>query len=74
MKSFLLQFHLKLFDEFSEKLDSARKKIFVSAKNRKLRLSFAKSMINKPETYWNNVPFVDGSKFNISGSDDRITV
>ena len=33
---------------------SARKKLFVSAKNRNLRLSFSKSMINKPETCWNN--------------------
>ncbi|GBL65606.1 hypothetical protein AVEN_220932-1, partial [Araneus ventricosus] len=52
----------------------ARRKFFVSAKNRKLRLSFTKSMLNKPETYWNNVLFVDESKFYIFGSDGRIMV
>ncbi|GBN21028.1 Transposable element Tc1 transposase [Araneus ventricosus] len=53
---------------------SARRKFFVSVKNRKLRLSFAKSMLNNLETYWNNVLFVDESKFNIFGSDGRIMV
>ncbi|GBN77729.1 Transposable element Tc1 transposase [Araneus ventricosus] len=53
---------------------SARGKFFVSAKNRMLRLSFAKSMLNKLETYWNNVLFADESKFNIFGSDGRIMV
>ncbi|GBN34002.1 hypothetical protein AVEN_143999-1 [Araneus ventricosus] len=52
----------------------ARRKFFVSAKNRKLRLSFTKSMLNKPETYWNNVLFADESKFYIFGSDGRIMV
>ncbi|GBM82420.1 hypothetical protein AVEN_125856-1 [Araneus ventricosus] len=33
-----------------------------------------KSMLNKPETYWNNVLFADESKFNIFGSDRRIMV
>ena len=81
MQSFLLQFHLILFDEFSEKLDyisflqtnkqTNKKKVCV--KNRKLRFSLAKSMISKPETYWNNVLFADESKFSIVGSDGRIT-
>ena len=53
---------------------SVNKKIFVSAKNRKLRVSFAKSMINKPKTYWNNFLFSDKCKFNIFYSDGRITV
>ncbi|GBO37993.1 hypothetical protein AVEN_209798-1, partial [Araneus ventricosus] len=53
---------------------SARRKLFVSGKNRKLRLSFTKSMLNKPETYWNNVLFADESKFYIFGSDGRIMV
>ncbi|KFM57645.1 Mariner Mos1 transposase, partial [Stegodyphus mimosarum] len=43
-------------------------------KNRKLRLSFEKSMINTPEKHRNNVLFADESKFNIFGSDGRITV
>ena len=47
---------------------SACKNFFVNAKNRKLKLSFAKSMLNKPDKYWNNVLFAVESKFNISGS------
>ena len=39
-----------------------------------LRLSFAKSMTNKLEKYWNNVLFASKSKFNIFDSDDRITL
>ncbi|GBM38639.1 hypothetical protein AVEN_37441-1 [Araneus ventricosus] len=31
-------------------------------------------MLNKPETYWNNVLFADESKFKIFGSDGRIIV
>ena len=68
---------LALFDEFSEKLDYLGilpANIYFSAKNRKLRLSFAKSMINNPEMYWNNVLFADESEFNIFDSDGRITV
>ena len=53
---------------------SARKKIFDSAKNRKLRLSFAKSIKNKSETHWNDVLFANENKFNIFGSDGRIIV
>ncbi|GBN66236.1 hypothetical protein AVEN_74180-1, partial [Araneus ventricosus] len=52
----------------------ARRNFFVSAKNRKFRLFFAKSMLNKPETYWNNVLFADESKFYIFGSNGRIMV
>ena len=45
----------------------------VSAKfNEKFSTSI--SMINKPETYWNNGLFADESKFNIFGSDGRITL
>ena len=70
MKNVSLQCHWELLDKFS----FSRGKLFVSAKNRKLRLSFAESMINKPETYWNNVLFADKSKFNIFGSDGRMIV
>ena len=52
----------------------ARKKFFVIEKNRKFRLAFAKSNINKNSDYWNKVIFVDESKFNIFGSDHRISV
>ncbi|GBM49212.1 hypothetical protein AVEN_65742-1 [Araneus ventricosus] len=53
---------------------SARRKFFVSAKNRKLMFPFAKSMLNKSKRYWNNVLFADESKYNIFGSDGRIMV
>jgi prepilin-type processing-associated H-X9-DG protein len=65
------------FDEFSEKeffglhVRSARRNFFVSEKNIKLRLSFALSMINNCQTYWNNILFADGSIF---GSDERIII
>jgi hypothetical protein len=48
------------FDEFSKQLG-----FFVSEKNIKLSLSFALSIINMPQSYWDNVLFADGSKFNI---------
>ena len=48
----------------------ACRKYFVSVKNRKLILSFSKSMINNSKTYWNNVLFADKNKFNIFVSDD----
>ena len=48
------------------------RKIVVSVINRKLRFSFAKSMINKPEMCWKNVLFQDKSIFNIFGSGCRI--
>ena len=47
---------------------------FIRAKNRKIRISFAKSMINKTETYQNNVLFADESKINIFNTDDSIIV
>ncbi|GBM62360.1 Transposable element Tcb1 transposase [Araneus ventricosus] len=31
-------------------------------------------MLNKPETYWNNILFANESKYNIFGSDGRIMV
>ena len=47
-------------------------KIFLTMKNRKFRLSFSKSMINKTETFWNNVIFADEGKFNNLDSDGRM--
>ena len=38
---------------------------FLSEKNRKLRLSFLKSIINKPERCLNKILFSDENKFNI---------
>lgn len=48
-----------------------RKKPFISQKNKKLRFDFAKQHENTPTSYWEDVVFVDESKFNIFGSDGR---
>ena len=53
---------------------SVHKKFFVSAKNKKLRLSLWKSMKIKLKMYWNNVLFADESKFKIFGFDGHIIV
>lgn len=47
----------------------ARKKPFISAKNIKSRLQFAKEHLSKDSDFWNTVIFADESKFNIFGSD-----
>lgn len=49
----------------------ARKKPWVSNKNRKMRLDFASNYILKEEDYWSDVIFCDESKFNLFGSDGR---
>ena len=49
----------------------AIKKPYISEINRKKRLTFAKNMISKEESWWSDVIFVDESKFNISGSDGQ---
>ena len=49
----------------------ARRKFFVSEKNRKLRLSFAKKYVNESPDFWKKFIFTDESKFNIFGSDGR---
>ena len=48
-----------------------RKKPFISKKNVKLRLEYAKNFVNKTEDFWKTVIFTDESKFNIFGSDGR---
>ncbi|GBM14919.1 hypothetical protein AVEN_213263-1 [Araneus ventricosus] len=52
----------------------ARKKPFISLKNQKKRLEFAKTHHLKTNNFWNKVIFSDESKFNIFGSDGRRTV
>ncbi|GBM27618.1 hypothetical protein AVEN_35275-1 [Araneus ventricosus] len=51
-----------------------RRKFFVNERTRKLRLDFAKSMVDKDVSFWDSVIFADESKFNIFGSDGRISV
>ncbi|GBN79197.1 hypothetical protein AVEN_124077-1 [Araneus ventricosus] len=48
--------------------------MFRNEGTRKVRLDFAKSMVDKVISFWESVIFVDESKFNILGSDGRITV
>ncbi|GBO06481.1 Transposable element Tc1 transposase [Araneus ventricosus] len=50
----------------------ARRKCFVNEGIRKVRMDFAKSMLDI--SFWESVIFVDESKFNIFGSDGRIGV
>lgn len=42
--------------------------------NRKKRLEWAKTNINKPADFWNKVIFTDDSKFNIFRSDGKCMV
>lgn len=49
----------------------ARKKPFISNVKKKKRLEFAKSHLDKPESFWNEVIFSDESKFNLFGSDGK---
>ena len=48
-----------------------RKKTYINTVNHKKRLSFAKTYINKDNSFWNKVIFSDESKFNIFGSDSQ---
>ncbi|GFW11119.1 transposable element Tcb1 transposase [Trichonephila clavipes] len=50
---------------------AARKKPFISERNRRKRLDFAKSHVNLSDEFWNTVICSDESKFNIFGSDGR---
>ena len=52
----------------------ARKKPFISSKNKKNRLQFAHNYAGKDFSFWKNVIFTDESKFNIFGSDGRVNV
>lgn len=52
----------------------ARKKPFVNLVNRRNRLNFAKEHIQKDVSWWDDVIFLDESKFNIFGSDGKTMV
>lgn len=52
----------------------ARKKPYVSTKNKRARLQFAHSYAGKDFSFWKNVLFTDESKYNLFGSDGRINV
>ncbi|GFV23488.1 uncharacterized protein TNCV_4781991 [Trichonephila clavipes] len=50
---------------------AARKKPFISERNTRKRLDFAKSHVNLSDEFWNTVIFYDELKFNIFESDGR---
>lgn len=52
----------------------ARKKPLVNKPNRTKRIRYAKTMMEKPFSYWKNVLWSDESKFNLFGSDGKIMV
>jgi transposase len=49
----------------------ARKKTFISLKNKKARVKFGKEHISKDLSFWKTILFSDESKFNLHGSDGK---
>ena len=52
----------------------ARKKPYVSKDNRVKRLYYAKTYLEKPLEYWNEVLWSDETKFNLFGSDGKVMI
>ena len=52
----------------------AKKKPFISKKNQKKRLQFARSHINKDSSFWNSIIWSDESRFRVFGCDGRMKV
>ena len=52
----------------------ARQKPYVNKINRGKRLKFAKEMLEKLSSFWENVIWSDESKFNLFGSDGKVMV
>ena len=52
----------------------AKKKPFISIKNRQLRLRFARAHLRWTTDQWNAVLFTDEKKFNLRGSDSRTLI
>ncbi|GBN16573.1 Transposable element Tc1 transposase [Araneus ventricosus] len=48
-----------------------RRKPYISKANRKARLAFAKMYVKQSTEFWENVIFLDESKYNIFGSDGK---
>ena len=53
---------------------TARNKPFISQRNRRVRLEFAREHINKDLNFWNSVIFADETKINLFGSDGKVSV
>ena len=52
----------------------ARRKPFISKKNKRARMEFARKHIAQPQEFWNRCIFTDESKFNIHFSDGHIRI
>jgi len=52
----------------------AKKKPFISKKNQKKRLQFARSYKDKDSSFWNSIIWSDESRFRVFGCDGRIKV
>ncbi|GBM21390.1 hypothetical protein AVEN_264824-1 [Araneus ventricosus] len=48
-----------------------RRKTYIRKANQNARLAFAKTYVKQPTEFWENVIFVDESKYNIFGSDGK---
>ncbi|GFT27626.1 transposable element Tc1 transposase [Trichonephila clavipes] len=70
-KTFSVQTIRNVLHEESYYGRAARKKPFISERNTRKSLDFAKSHVNLSDGFWNKVIFSDESKFNIFGSDGR---
>ncbi|OXA40190.1 Transposable element Tcb1 transposase [Folsomia candida] len=64
----------RILNEDGLKNFRAKKKPFISKRNIKKRMDFAKEHIHKDQSFWNKVLWSDESKFNVFGSDGRIRV
>ncbi|GFU75539.1 HTH_Tnp_Tc3_2 domain-containing protein [Trichonephila clavipes] len=51
-----------------------QKKPYITKANQQAMLAFAKMYVRQPTEYWENVVFVDESKYNIFGSDGKQNV
>ena len=52
----------------------ARKKPYITARNSRKRLKFAREHRNMPSAFWNSILWSDESKFNMFGSDGKKSV
>ncbi|GFV34533.1 transposable element Tc1 transposase [Trichonephila clavipes] len=48
-----------------------QRKPYINKANRQAKLAFAKMYVRQPTEYWENIIFVDESKYNIFGSDGK---
>ncbi|XP_066145924.1 uncharacterized protein [Euwallacea fornicatus] len=61
----------KIQEIYSLMKEDGFKKLFVSRKNHRIRIVFAKEHLNKDFIFCNTVPFTDENKFNLCGPKGR---